>query len=346
MKSLSVLIATASLLAKVSAHYTWPQLIVGGTNTSAWQYVRETNNWQNLNPLTDVTSADVRCYSSQESGTASTMSVAAGSTVGFTVDGNPSNLYHDGVVNVYMAKAPAGTDVANWDGSGSVWFKIYQIPAVTDGGTTITFPATGLTQVTFPIPSETPSGQYLIRVEHIALHVASSFGGAQFYIACAQVEVLTSGGTGTPGPLVAFPGEYTVSPSPRFVNIYYPIPANYVQPGPPVWPSAGSGAVRLCVFRSFQANLRDSPRLRPRPLPRVHQRRRRQQRPPPPRQAPLPRARRHRAPARRNTPSAEARAGRGRRLGGFKSTLARLLAGLSIISSSVAPFACTVTNRS
>jgi hypothetical protein len=47
--------------------------------------------------LMDVSSTDVRCYTSEESGTASTMSVAAGSTVGFTVDGNPSNLYHPGV---------------------------------------------------------------------------------------------------------------------------------------------------------------------------------------------------------------------------------------------------------
>jgi len=238
---LSVLVAVAALAAKVSAHYTWPQLIVGGTNTSSWQYVRETNNWQNLNPLTDVSSTDVRCYTSGESGTASTMSVAAGSTVGFTVDGNPSNLYHPGVLNVYMAKAPAGTDVASWDGSGSVWFKIYQISAVTDGGTTITFPATGMTQVTFPIPSETPSGQYLIRIEHIALHVASSFGGAQFYIACGQVEV-TNGGTGTPGPLVEFPGEYTGNEPGILIDIYYPIPATYTQPGPPVWPASGSGA--------------------------------------------------------------------------------------------------------
>ncbi|KAF7333713.1 hypothetical protein MVEN_02327700 [Mycena venus] len=241
MKSLSVLVAVAALVAKVSAHYTWPQLIVGGTNTSSWQYVRETNNWQDLNPMTDVSSVDVRCYTSEESGTASTMSVAAGSTVGFTVDGNPSNLYHPGVLNVYMAQAPAGTDVASWDGSGTVWFKIYQISAVTDGGTSITFPATGLTQVTFPIPSETPSGQYLIRIEHIALHVASSFGGAQFYIACAQVEV-TNGGTGTPGPLVEFPGEYTGNEPGILIDIYYPIPTSYTQPGPPVWPASGASS--------------------------------------------------------------------------------------------------------
>ncbi|KAJ7895471.1 glycoside hydrolase [Mycena olivaceomarginata] len=223
MKSFCVLVTLTTLVAKVSAHYVWPQLIVGGSNTSTWQYVRQTNNWQDLNPLTDVTSADVRCYDSAQSGTASTTTVAAGSTVGFTVSGNPSNLYHP-VVNVYMAKAPAGTDVSAWDGSGTVWFKVYQISAVTDGGQTITFPATGLAQVTFTIPSATPSGQYLIRTEHIALHSASYYGGAQFYIACAQVQV---GGTGTPGPLVAFPGAYT-EPG-ILINMYYPIPTSYTQ---------------------------------------------------------------------------------------------------------------------
>ncbi|KAJ7489680.1 glycosyl hydrolase family 61-domain-containing protein [Mycena galericulata] len=240
MKSLSILVAVAALASRVSAHYVFPDLLVGGVNTSAWEYVRETNNWQDLNPQTDVTVTDIRCYSSLESGTSSTATVAAGSTIGFTVSGNPANLYHPGVLNVYMAEAPSGTDVSAWDGSGSVWFKIYEISAVTNGGTTITFPATGLTEVTFPIPSETPSGQYLIRVEHIALHVASSYGGAQFYIACAQVEV-TNGGSGTPSPLVAFPGAYTGYEPGILIDIYYPIPANYTQPGPPVWPAAGSG---------------------------------------------------------------------------------------------------------
>ena len=45
-------------------------------------------------------------------------------------------------------------------------------------------------------------------MEAIALHVAESYGGAQFYISCGQVEI-TNGGSGTPGPLVAIPGVYT-----------------------------------------------------------------------------------------------------------------------------------------
>ncbi|KAJ7152035.1 glycosyl hydrolase family 61-domain-containing protein [Mycena filopes] len=281
MKSLSILVAVTALAAKVSAHYTWPQLILGGVNSTAWQYVRQTNNWQDLNPVTDVTSTDIRCYTSLESGTSSTATVAAGSTIGFIVVGNPpTGLYHAGVVNVYMAKAPTGTDVASWDGSGDVWFKVFEIPAVADG-VTIEFPSLSasnftssslvhyayrlsdldLMEVNFPIPSQLPSGQYLIRIEHIALHVATTFGGAQaregyllispsyaqptfpmqFYIGCSQVQV-TNGGTGTPGPLVAFPGAYTGNEPGILINIYFPIPTSYIQPGPAVWPAGGSGA--------------------------------------------------------------------------------------------------------
>jgi hypothetical protein len=83
-----------------------------------------------------------------------------------------------------------------------------------------------MTEFTFTIPKSLPSGQYLIRGEQIALHgklhmifnvilsyqtsilVAESYGGAQFYIGCAQVNVI-NGGSGTPGPTVAFPGAYT-----------------------------------------------------------------------------------------------------------------------------------------
>jgi hypothetical protein len=123
------------------------------------------------------------------------------------------------VVNVYMAKAPSGTDVAKWAGDGAVWFKVYQISAVTNGGTSITFPAQSMSSyihharlsaiLTYSIQtsrlSNSPSlrtppaasafptligppcrthfhDRYLVRVEAIALHVASTFGGAQNYV--------------------------------------------------------------------------------------------------------------------------------------------------------------------
>jgi len=131
-----------------------------------------------------------------------------------------------------MAKAPG--DVASWAGDGAVWFKVYQISAVTNGGTSITFPAEGVPGVSFTVPKNLPTGQYLVRMEAIALHVASTYGGAQFYISCGQVSV-TGGGSGTPGPLVAFPGAYTGYEPGILIDINYPIPKNYTQPGPAVW---------------------------------------------------------------------------------------------------------------
>jgi hypothetical protein len=80
----------------------------------------------------------------------------------------------------------------------------------------------GATSVSFKIPAATPSGDYLLRVEHIGLHVAQSSGGAQFYISCGQVTV-TGGGSGTPGPLVSFPGAYKATDPGILIDIYYPV---------------------------------------------------------------------------------------------------------------------------
>ena len=88
-------------------------------------------------------------------------------------------------------------------------------------------------QVEFTIPKNVPSGKYLVRVESIALHQASSVGGAQMYLSCAQVEV-TGGGNGKPGLLVAFPGAYNAN-DPGLRWSYYPIATSYIAPGPAVW---------------------------------------------------------------------------------------------------------------
>lgn len=100
-----------------------------------------------------------------------------------------------------MAKVPQGSTAASWDGSGKVWFKarvptaacsqlqlrkprlqVYEISAKTNGGSSITFPTDQLSRFEFKIPNSLPSGQYLIRVEHIALHNAADFGEAQLYV--------------------------------------------------------------------------------------------------------------------------------------------------------------------
>ncbi|KAJ6451708.1 glycoside hydrolase family 61 protein [Mycena vitilis] len=229
MLSLAAL-ALSLLLTQAQAHYTFPSLIVGESTTPAWVNVRQTNNFQTLAPVLDVTSPDFRCYDSATAGTASTIAVAAGSTLGIACD---QTIYHPGVVNVYMAKAPSG-NVSSFAGDGAVWFKVYQITAVTDGGSSISFPAQNLASVSFTLPESLPTGQYLVRMEALALHSASTFQGAQWYLSCGQVSV-TGGGSGTPGPLVSIPGVYTGNEPGILINIYSPVPANYTQPGPAVW---------------------------------------------------------------------------------------------------------------
>lgn len=72
-------------------------------------------------------------------------------------------------------------------------------------------------------------------MEHIALHSAGTVGGAQLYIACAQLNV--TGGTGTintSGKLVSFPGAYNATDPGLLFNLYYPVPTSYTNPGPAV----------------------------------------------------------------------------------------------------------------
>lgn len=117
-----------------------------------------------------------------------------------------------------MAKVPDGQDVKTWDGKGQVWFKIYAEKAISSGGQ-LSWASLNKGTVSTTIPKSLPAGQYLLRIEHIALHQASTAGGAQFYISCAQLQV-TGGGSGTPSPLVSFPGVYKATDPGIKVNIY------------------------------------------------------------------------------------------------------------------------------
>ncbi|KAF2856826.1 lytic polysaccharide monooxygenase [Plenodomus tracheiphilus IPT5] len=205
-------------------HYTFPSL----TGTSNWQAVRTTVNQYSNAGLSDVTSDQIRCYTTGN--TAPTIqNVAAGSSVGFTAS---PNIFHPGPLQFYLAKVPTGETAATWEGKGNVWFKIYAEQATIANGQ-LSWGSLNKGTVSVTIPKNTPSGDYLLRVEHIALHQASNAGGAQFYISCAQIKV-TGGGSGSPGPLVSFPGVYSANDPGIKVNIYSGV-KSYTPPGPAVW---------------------------------------------------------------------------------------------------------------
>jgi len=225
MKFIAALTLAAAAIPQVLGHYRF----LNFDGTGDYDYIR---SWQNINsngPVTTVSTSDIRCNLGAASTTSlGTKTVNAGDTAKFTAY---QTITHPGPLLFYMAKAPS--TVNGWDASGNVWFKIAQTGASISGGA-ITWPAQGSASVSVTIPKSLPSGEYLLRVESIALHSAGSSGGAQFYISCAQINVV-NGGSGTPGPLVAFPGAYSATDPGIMINIYYPVPTSYTPPGPAVW---------------------------------------------------------------------------------------------------------------
>ena len=92
--------------------------------------------------------------------------------------------------------------------TGLQWFKIAQDGLESDGTWATDKMIANKGKVTFTVPSCVEDGQYLLRHEIIALHLATNIGGAEFYPACTQVSV---GGdqTGVPNATVSFPGAYS-----------------------------------------------------------------------------------------------------------------------------------------
>lgn len=231
MKAFAVLLAVVSL---VSGHYTFPGFVHNGAVSADWQYNRMTENHYSNGPVTNVNDPEFRCYELDMQNTAastSTATVSAGDTVGFQAN---QAIYHPGYYSVYMSRADPAANSAQ-AATGKTWFKVWEL-GPTYANRQLTFPSASMQQFTFTIPKSLPSGQYLIRGEHIALHSATNYGGAQFYIACAQVNV-ANGGSGSPAPLVSIPGVYTGYEPGIMINIYS-LPANftgYQAPGPAAW---------------------------------------------------------------------------------------------------------------
>ncbi|KDN43729.1 hypothetical protein RSAG8_05919, partial [Rhizoctonia solani AG-8 WAC10335] len=217
---LSIAVALALSTNGVFGHYIFNKLIFNGVTGEAFANIRPVAS---NSPVEDVSSTDIRCNVGGASGSGTTTAtVAAGSTAGFVLD---NTIYHPGPLAVYLGKAP--TTATAWDGSGANWFKIYELGATFDP---FAFIPMGQSTFNFTIPKTIPSGDYLLRIEQIGLHVA---GAPQFYISCAQMTV-TGGGSANPTK-VSIPGYVTKDDPSLTVNIWYPTPTAYKVPGPTVF---------------------------------------------------------------------------------------------------------------
>ncbi|KAI0663244.1 glycoside hydrolase [Cubamyces menziesii] len=234
---LAFLATLAAVAIGANAHFTMQYIWVNGADQGQNVDIRVPPN---NNPVTDVTSTDLTCNVNGLSGAGvSTVSIPAGSNITFEwhqhdqrTGEDAISAGHKGPVQVYIAKAPS--TAATFDGQGTVWTKIYSSGLLNaqsqEWATDVVNANNGKHSVV--IPSSLPAGEYLLRAEIIALHVAMSYPGAQFYIGCAQVKI-TGGGSANP-PKIALPGAYKSTDPGITVNIYNNL-QSYTAPGGPVW---------------------------------------------------------------------------------------------------------------
>ncbi|KAF9049502.1 hypothetical protein BDZ89DRAFT_1088925 [Hymenopellis radicata] len=197
------------LVSTVSAHSIFQELYVNGADQGHLNGIRVPDY---DGPITDVTSNDVICNGG-------------------------INPYHTPISTTVIPVA-AGTQVtAEWhhtlaglmppsierhaDGRHRTWVVQIWEDGFADGAWGVDRLITNKGKVSFTIPSCIAAGQYILRVELIALHGASSYPVLNFtFMECAQLQI-TGGGSTSPST-VSFPGAYKGSDPGITINIYYP----------------------------------------------------------------------------------------------------------------------------
>ncbi|KAG9122557.1 hypothetical protein FRC07_001015 [Ceratobasidium sp. 392] len=237
----AALVTALAVASSVQAHATFQYFWINGVDQGNKNVRPPASN----SPVTSVTSTDIACNVNGNIAAAATDSVAAGTKVSVEMHQQPGDRTctteaiggnHDGPTIVYMAKVD---NAATAVGSSANWFKVAETGLVSKDywGTDVMNANCG--KVDFTIPSDIAPGNYLIRAEVIALHVAGSVGGAQFYMSCYQINV-TGGGSASPAT-VKFPGAYSAT-DPGILFDLYGSYTSYTIPGPPVYvPGSGSG---------------------------------------------------------------------------------------------------------
>ncbi|KAI0659802.1 glycoside hydrolase family 61 protein [Cubamyces menziesii] len=229
---LAKLVLAASLAASVAAHATFQELWINGVDQGS-SCVRLP---QSNSPVTSVSTTDIACNANPHPSDG-ICQIMPGDEVTVEMHQQPNDRScaneaiggnHYGPVLVYMAKVEDATSAV---GSSAQWFKVAEIGLPSSNpdywGTEVLNDNCG--HYTFKVPSDIAPGNYLIRAEVIALHVASSVGGAQFYMSCYQVNV---GGSGSANPpTVSFPGAYNAEDPGILINIYQQL-STYTIPGP------------------------------------------------------------------------------------------------------------------
>jgi len=151
------------------------------------------------------------------------------------LDGDGTHWPHNtGPLMTYMASC-GDTTCDQYDPTDAEWFKIEETGLEPGNTTWYQQNIMNGSPANVTIPSTLQSGQYLIRHEIIALHLATTMGGAEFYPSCTQVNVGGSQvGMATASEEVKFPGGYSDTDPGIYDPTVFNTPTQYTFPGPPI----------------------------------------------------------------------------------------------------------------
>jgi len=223
MKLSAAVVTVLPVLA--SAHAIAQRVRVNGNDNGELVGIRSpTSN----NPIQNVNDGNIACNSGFKTPVSSkVINVKGGDRVGINwghviggaqfpndVD-HPIAKSHKGPTIFYMAKVD---NAATAQPNGLKWFKVAEDGLDGSGQWGVDRLISSGGWMDFTMPTCVAPGNYLLRAEIIALHSASSQGGAQFYMGCAQINVSSSGSRS--GDTVSFPGAYSANHPGILVSIY------------------------------------------------------------------------------------------------------------------------------
>ncbi|KAF9269749.1 hypothetical protein L218DRAFT_890571 [Marasmius fiardii PR-910] len=188
-----------------------------------------------VSPVKGANNKDLFCGISEQ--VASDIATAnPGDTISFDWRGGDNSFWphNTGPMLTYMASC--GSDPCNkFDNRNAKWFKIQQVGRKSKGQEWAQADLMKGAVATIKLPSTIAPGNYLIRHEIIALHLAENEGGAEFYPGCAQLTVGgNQNGRPTDDETVTFPGAYSDTDPGILVKNAFDANADYDFPGPAI----------------------------------------------------------------------------------------------------------------
>ncbi|KAJ1325347.1 lytic cellulose monooxygenase (C1-hydroxylating) [Microdochium nivale] len=247
----STLFGAALAFHGASAHYFMDTVTYKGQTTPSFRYIRDFTRQTKYNPIkfssnpaadirdrSTIDGEDARCNQGafSKAGSTQVLTVNAGEEVRVNL-ALGAKMEHPGPTIVYMSRAP-GDNVKGYRGDGD-WFKVKQEGVCNQSGDlkSTAWCSWAKNFMTATIPKDVPTGEYLMRFEHIGVH-RSHVNQPEHYVSCVQLKV-QGGGRGTPGPMVKFPGAYKASDPYANFSVYNGMKA-FPMPGPALYAGGGS----------------------------------------------------------------------------------------------------------